>query len=456
MDFELQTKRAADVWSVLARSAEQSQTITYKELSNEISVHVRPLRYALVLVQQYCLDNDLPHLTALVVNSSSGLPGAGNMMDPAMLQNEYARIYSFNWSGQSNPFAAKETDAIDAWWIDEPSERFWIESTDRKDIGQNLLAPISSNGYHKLVSMVEDGDLILHYFQPARAIVAFSIASGNPFESTLRWPDREHSPEASAYQVNLSHYTELEEPISLKQIQSNEPEIRLIKAGLDTQLKKGQSAYFPYQVPASTKIQPAQGAYLTKLPKVLLELFPQIDEQMATDIAPEVLEITSEQKTSVRSLRQPQERKASTSTSGYGRQTDEAKKKATELYAMTLATEFLVEQGYVVEDVSSQRNIGYDLRALKADEIIGVEVKGSTIQRIQIDLTINEVEYALLASLDSNNFRSLLFLVEGIEGEKVGADWIMSGGNARHWWDWNPEEQALTPTAFRFTLPISK
>jgi hypothetical protein len=126
------------------------------------------------------------------------------------------------------------------------------------------------------------------------------------------------------------------------------------------------------------------------------------------------------------------------------------------MYAMTLATEFLVNQGYVVEDVSSQRNIGYDLRALKADEIIGVEVKGSTIQRIQIDLTINEVEYARQASLDSNNFRSLLFLVEGIEGEKVGADWVMTGGTARHWWDWNADEHALSPTAFRYTLPLGK
>ena len=456
MDFELQTKRAADVWSVLARSAEQSQTITYKELSNEISVHVRPLRYALVLVQKYCLENDLPHLTALVVNSASGLPGAGNMMDPSMLRAEYERIYSFNWSSQTNPFAQKDIDGIDAWWLDNPSERFWIESTDRKDIGQNLLAPISTNGYHKLVSMVEDGDLILHYFQPARAIVAFSLASGNPFESILRWPDRELSPEGPAYQVNLSHYTELEEPISLKQIQSKEAEIREIKSLLDAELNKGQSAYFPYQVPATAKIQPAQGAYLTKLPKVLLELFPQIDEQMEDDIAPEVLEIPLEQKLSSKPLRQPREKQASTSTSGYGRQTDELKKKATEMYAMTLATEFLVKQGYVVEDVSSQRNIVYDLRALKDEEIIGVEVKGSTIQRIQIDLTINEVEYARQASLDSNNFRSLLFLVEGIEGEKVGADWVMSGGTTRHWWDWKPDEQALSPTAFRYTLPTSK
>ena len=456
MDFELQTRRAADVWSVLTRSAEQSQTITYKELSNEISVHVRPLRYALVLVQKYCLENDLPHLTSLVVNSASGLPGAGNMMDPSMLRAEYELIYSYNWSGISNPFMQKDIDAIDAWWLDDPSERFWIESTDRKDIGQNLLAPISTNGYHKLVSMVEDGDLILHYFQPTKAIVAFSIASGNPFESTLRWPDRELSPDGPAYQVNLSHYTELEEPISLKQIQSHEPEIRAIKSALDTKLSKGQSAYFPYQIPARAKIQPAQGAYLTKLPKVLLELFPQIDEQMAADIAPEVLEIPLEQMLSSRPLRQPRERQATTSASGYGRQTDEVKKKATEMYAISLATEFLVKQGYVVEDVSSQRNIGYDIRALKADEVIGVEVKGSTIQRIQIDLTINEVEYARLASLESNNFRSLLFLVEGIEGEKVGADWVMSGGNARHWWDWKPEEQALTPTAFRFTLPSSK
>jgi hypothetical protein len=43
-------------------------------------------------------------------------------------------------------------------------------------------------------------------------------------------------------------------------------------------------------------------------------------------------------------------------------------------------------------------------------------------------LTINEVIYARQASVDSKNFRSLFFLVAGEVGEKIGSDWVMSGG----------------------------
>lgn len=32
-----------------------------------------------------------------------------------------------------------------AWWANRPEERFWLESTDRPDIGTDLRAPVADD-----------------------------------------------------------------------------------------------------------------------------------------------------------------------------------------------------------------------------------------------------------------------------------------------------------------------
>ena len=140
------------------------------------------------------------------------------------------------------------------------------------------------------------------------------------------------------------------------------------------------------------------------------------------------------------------------SESSYGIQTDEKKKKATELRGMALATKYLEKLGYNVEDVSAQKRLGYDLRAVKGEEVVGVEVKSSIMSRIEVAVTTAEVEYAQIAG---EEFRSLLYVVDQIVCTKNGDEYETSGGRERFWWDWNPDADSLTPIDYRFTLPTA-
>ena len=449
MNEELQYGRASDIWNVLIFRAAESKTITYKALSEEINVHHRALRYALGVIQEFCQSNKLPHLTALVVNSTTGMPGAGNNLDDSLLDQEYQKIYRHNWASMLNPFNNENLKNTHSWWESSLEEKFWVESTDRTDIGRNLLAPISTHAGQKLVAFVEDGDVVFHYYQPTKSIVAFSVAKGFPKIDEIRWPDRKKSEISPAYKIDLINYTELDEPITLKEIQDKQGSIRTIKSALDKKYD-GKSIYFPFQIPKEKVIQPAQGAYLSKIPKVVVELFPTAVQQLDQDIAPEISHIKSPI-TSKLATHKPSSAKPPAESS-YGIQTDEKKKKATELRGMALATEYIEKLGYTVKDVSSQKRLGYDLRAVKGDEVVGVEVKASIMSRIEVAVTTAEVEYAQIAG---EEFRSLLYVVDQIVCTKNGDDYKTSGGRERFWWDWNPDVDSLSPIDYRFTLPTA-
>lgn len=448
MNEELQHGRAAAIWEVLISRAAENKTLTYKSLSEEVNVHHRALRHALEVIQGYCQINKLPHLTALVVNSTTGVPGAGNNLDDSQLEKEYQRIYNYNWAGMLNPFNNENLKNTHSWWESSLEEKFWVESTDRKDIGRNLLAPISTHAGQKLVAFVEDGDVVFHYYQPTKSIVAFSVAKGFPKIDEIRWPDRKKSEISPAYKIDLINYTELDEPITLKEIQDKQSSIRTIKTALDMKYD-GKSIYFPFQIPREKVIQPAQGAYLSKMPKALVDLFPTAVQQLGQDIAPEISNIKSPI-TSKLATYKPTSPKPPAESS-YGIQTDEKKKKATELRGMALATKYLEKLGYSVEDVSAQKRLGYDLRAVKGDEVVGVEVKASIMSRIEVAVTTAEVEYAQIAG---EEFRSLLYVVDQIVCTKDD-EYKTSGGRERFWWDWNPDADALTPIDYRFTLPTA-
>jgi hypothetical protein len=447
MNVELQTARAAKIWDALIPVASKKETTTYKELSEAINVHPRALRHALEFVQVKCAEMALPPLTSLVVGSTTGIPGAGNSIKPKDLKSAYEQIFSFVWDSKVNPFATGIAGGTNSWWSEDPEEKYWVESTDRKDLGVNLIAPISSNAGQKLVAFVEDGDIILHYFQPAKAIVAFSVAQGFPRESTIRWPDRKASNIGPAYEIKLVNFTELSSPITLKDIQSRESELRRIKNELDIKYNH-KSIYFPFQI-KKTEIQPAQGMYLSKLPKSVFQLFPEFDLEIEENVPEEYLEI----KRSPRALKQVDLQKISkpSTKSGQGFQSDEKKKKATELHAMKSAFEYLLKEGYMSKDVSNQKNIGYDIHATKDEKMLGVEVKGSINRADFINVTSSEVEYT--QGVSENSYQSLLYVVDNIKVVKNGELYETSGGRIRMWWNWNPDEGFLNPISYRFTLP---
>jgi hypothetical protein len=76
-----------------------------------------------------------------------------------------------------------------AWWEGRDDERFWLEITDRPDLGVDLKAPqLGDNGRpfwsYAIVTDVRDGDTVFHYYKPDRAIIAVSRATGEAGRKT--------------------------------------------------------------------------------------------------------------------------------------------------------------------------------------------------------------------------------------------------------------------------------
>lgn len=66
MDEINQEERAALAWEVLIRIATENEVIRYKQLGDEIGIHHRAIRYVLAIIQDYCLNHELPPITILV------------------------------------------------------------------------------------------------------------------------------------------------------------------------------------------------------------------------------------------------------------------------------------------------------------------------------------------------------------------------------------------------------
>lgn len=131
-----QVERAFKAWPVLVQRAKERKTITYKELGEEIGVHHRAIRYVLSVIQDYCLAEDLPPLTILIVNSS-GKPGDGFIAyDLRNFKAGLNEVFDFQWQHHNNPFG------------------FSIEGLSYPNIIKSLInAPESSEEiYHKVKS----------------------------------------------------------------------------------------------------------------------------------------------------------------------------------------------------------------------------------------------------------------------------------------------------------------
>src|SRR5205814_2688795 len=79
---------------------------------------------------------------------------------------------------------------INAWWEDDANERYWLEITDRLDIGVDLHAPQRDAGGRRtpgysLLWWVEQGDIVFHYDLNQRAVAAWSRAIGEISEAPV-------------------------------------------------------------------------------------------------------------------------------------------------------------------------------------------------------------------------------------------------------------------------------
>jgi hypothetical protein len=181
-------------------------------------------------------------------------------------------------------YRASEAGHVNDWWADDPRQRFWLEITDRPDIGVDLHCPqrdAAGNrtpGY-SLIWSVQVNDLVFHYDRNAHAIAGWSRAAGQVTEAPTVWLSHRASTRRRLHQeriqpgwwLDLDGPFPLDPPLTLAQIRTSAPQLRAVLEALRS--NHSGSLYFPFSFYGGTEPRPQQ-PYLNKLPAEFVELFP--------------------------------------------------------------------------------------------------------------------------------------------------------------------------------------
>jgi hypothetical protein len=191
-------------------------------------------------------------------------------------------------SAVSDRYRATVAGQINAWWQDDPSEVFWLEITDRVDIGVDLHAPqrdasgARTPGY-SLIWWVAPGDIVFHYDRNQRAIVSWSRAVGQVEEAAVIWLSHRAatrrriggaSPQPGWW-LDLEGPYPLSRIVTLADLRSRGDDIRVALQQL--QARREGSIYFPFFFYRGVELRPMQ-PYLNKLPAAVVALLSELRE----------------------------------------------------------------------------------------------------------------------------------------------------------------------------------
>jgi putative restriction endonuclease len=100
-------ERARQIYQILIGYAMRRQLITYGELANlmgmdGVGVQLAPRLHCIL---DWCKDNGLPPLTAVVINQDDGLPSSGIEIKAADLPRTQAEVFKFDWYAIHAPHA---------------------------------------------------------------------------------------------------------------------------------------------------------------------------------------------------------------------------------------------------------------------------------------------------------------------------------------------------------------
>jgi hypothetical protein len=179
---------------------------------------------------------------------------------------------------------------MNRWWVQQPDEIYWMEITDREDLGADLNAPQRDDadreywGY-SLIAEIGRGDVVFHYHKPVQAIVATSRVSEPARSDTVIWGARGATARSRGvepyprpgWRVGLSDFSQLDRPISRRNLIAMEDQLRSLKAEVEGQ--QGSPIYFPFGFSRHRPLR-AQQAYIAKVPKGLIRLFPQLEDRV--------------------------------------------------------------------------------------------------------------------------------------------------------------------------------
>jgi putative restriction endonuclease len=96
---------AGILWPHLTAAAASRRKPTYNELARIIGTNPLSVRNALSPIQDFCLAERLPPLTAIVVGTYSRKPGKGFIAwDISDIGEAYQAVFAKNWKDTPNPF----------------------------------------------------------------------------------------------------------------------------------------------------------------------------------------------------------------------------------------------------------------------------------------------------------------------------------------------------------------
>jgi hypothetical protein len=183
-------------------------------------------------------------------------------------------------------YHAHEAGHVNDWWADDAQQRFWLEITDRPDIGVDLHCPqrdATGNrtpGY-SLIWYVRVDDIVFHYDKNEHAITDWSRAAGQVTEAPTVWLSHRATTRRRLQQeraqpgwwLDLDGPFPLDPPVTLAQIRAGAPQLRAVLEALRSD--HPGSLYFPFSFYGGTEPRPQQ-PYLNKLPGQFVELFPAL------------------------------------------------------------------------------------------------------------------------------------------------------------------------------------
>ncbi|WIW88082.1 hypothetical protein K3M67_14135 [Sphingobium sp. V4] len=188
------------------------------------------------------------------------------------------------------------------WWNEDAGERFWLELTDREDIGVDLRAPVSNSAgradwRYALFREASAGDVVFHYDGKADAITSLSTIAGPAFEQPIVWAargsyarERGAQPvEVPGYAIPLRDHQQLPEPVTLERLRAAKSDLVAMTEMI--QARHPRSAlYFPFEL-SDRPVRPLQG-YAFKLPADFVAFF----KMGAGESDPALLTISSDRK----------------------------------------------------------------------------------------------------------------------------------------------------------------
>ena len=166
------------------------------------------------------------------------------------------------------------------WWSGREEELFWLEATDRSDVGTDLRAPLADDAHrpnwrYGLFRHAKIGDVVFHYDKKIGAITSVSRIAGAAEEAPIVWAargtyarERGAVPvEVPGYRIPLAEHKMLTAPVLLEDLRA----ARSLLGELYEAIPSRRARYFPFELSARP-VRLLQG-YAFKLPASVVAAF---------------------------------------------------------------------------------------------------------------------------------------------------------------------------------------